>query len=297
VNEMLRKQHQSNDAVNISFNEGILKSLKIDFEEDPRAFRTPSPVKIITHLLSGTGSIGRATPTRTQPVKLENVPVMKPLEPKKTLEPKPSIQTITNPSPQIITTKNSEEEDMSPSQLEAILERYLNALSSCQGRYTSHVLSNRQAPALEDVKDARKAIEDLSVTTAIEQPELQVLFAAFDSFLHVTWQQPMGPIVPAAMWINIQENSEVMPKADFVEFFRTCMTELTPQNRRAFMSIVAILSDLLKASSNDADRGALTAIFAGFLITDLDSRRYIPLLDHVESHMTTLFSGMLLFLI
>ena len=84
----------------------------------------------------------------------------------------------------------------------------------------------------------------------------------------------------------------VLDSADYSTFaqeFKTIVTELTPQNRRAFASIIKLLSDLLEASSNDGDRGVLIASFSEALVLVGNPHDFITLLDRLIDDYENLF--------
>jgi hypothetical protein len=67
------------------------------------------------------------------------------------------------------------------------------------------------------------------------------------------------------------------------------LNELTPQNYRAFNAVVSLLAELLGASGNDGDRGALTVSFAEALIAGENPPDYVMLFDRLVDDYEWLF--------
>lgn len=99
----------------------------------------------------------------------------------------------------------------------------------------------------------------------------------------------MGPLVsPAAL----QRMQSIMDKSDgltFVEQFKAILNEMSPQNRRGFVGLIQLLSDLLDASGSDADRGVLIMSFSEALVLVGNPHDYITLLDRLVEDFETLF--------
>ena len=64
---------------------------------------------------------------------------------------------------------------------------------------------------------------------------------------------------------------------------------MSPQNARALAAVIRLLSELLEASGNDGDRGALTAAFAEVLTEEGDPMQHISLLDRLVDDFGSLF--------
>ena len=84
---------------------------------------------------------------------------------------------------------------------------------------------------------------------------------------------------------RLQSGLDKLSPTAFADEFKAVMGELSPQNRRAFARLVKVLADLLDASGNDADRGALIASFAEAIVLVGRPHDSITLLNRlVEDH-------------
>jgi hypothetical protein len=121
------------------------------------------------------------------------------------------------------------------------------------------------------------------------QSSVDVLFAVFEKFLRVAWKERMGLVLSHAMFVSLQMRSDSMEPADFEEFFRTTFNDLAPQNQRALRTIVNLLAELLDGTSNDGDRGILTAAFAEMLVPAGNANDFISLMDRLVQDIDALF--------
>lgn len=121
------------------------------------------------------------------------------------------------------------------------------------------------------------------------QSSVDVLFAVFEKFLDVAWKERMGPVLSHAMLVSLQMRSDSMYPGEFEEFFRTAFSQLAPQNQRALRAIIRLLAELLDGTSNDGDRGVLTAAFAEILVPVGNANDFISLMDRLVQDIDALF--------
>jgi hypothetical protein len=81
-----------------------------------------------------------------------------------------------------------------------------------------------------------------------------------------------------------------MYPGEFEEFFRTTISDFSPQNQRALRAIIQLLAELLDGTSNDGDRGVLTAAFAEMLVPAGNANDFISLMDRLVQDIEALFA-------
>ncbi|KAK1914539.1 hypothetical protein P3342_010528 [Pyrenophora teres f. teres] len=121
------------------------------------------------------------------------------------------------------------------------------------------------------------------------QSSVDVLFAVFEKFLSVGWKERMGPVLSHATLVSLQMRSDSMHPEDFEEFFRNTFDQIAPPNQRAFRAIIDLLAELLEGTSNDGDRGILTAAFAEMLVPAGNANDFISLMDRLVQDLDALF--------
>ena len=84
----------------------------------------------------------------------------------------------------------------------------------------------------------------------------------------------MGQVMSSHMLDGLQQNALKLFPGDFADYVKMVLGEMAPQNRRAFISVIKLLADLLEGCGNDGDRGALTAAFAELIVTDGEPHDY-----------------------
>jgi hypothetical protein len=80
-----------------------------------------------------------------------------------------------------------------------------------------------------------------------------------------------------------------MPPDEFEEFFKYTFDQLQPPNQRAFRAVINLLAELLDGTSNDGDRGILTAAFAEMLVPAGNANDFISLMDRLVQDIDALF--------
>ena len=274
----------------------ILRAIPIPGKEDVargRNFRPISPVKMLSNLLSGGPTSQPNTPSRPREnTHLTNdFPRMLPPLPSG-LEPKNNNdEVLSNSQARTIQTTVAETRD-SLFLLEDTFATYAMALRSRSGNIVGRVLRGRATADELSVNELYNALlGDPTRVRAAAEVAIDVLFVAFEKFLNVAWKDRMGPLLPGSLRAKMQSGLDTGRPTEFVERFRSSLEEMTPQNRRAFTATIKLLAELLDASGNDGDRGALMASFAEALIVDDSPHDYITLLDRLVEDYDSLFEA------
>ena len=167
---------------------------------------------------------------------------------------------------------------------------YIVALRSRSGNVVGKILRSRAMADELAVNELYNALlEDPSRLQAAAEVSIDVLFAAFEKFLKRAWRERMGPLLPTNVLQNLQATFDSGKPVIFAEQFKRSLEDMSPQNRRVFTSTVNLLAELLDASGNDGDRGALIASFAEALVIDGNPHTYIMLLDRLVDDYDSLF--------
>ncbi|KAF2861819.1 hypothetical protein K470DRAFT_281366 [Piedraia hortae CBS 480.64] len=174
--------------------------------------------------------------------------------------------------------------------LEDTLRTYILALKARKGNIVGRSLKMRGLADELAVNELYNGLlEDANMMVIAAQATVDVLFAAFEKFLNHAWKEQVGQVIPYTMIQSAQSKAELMFPADFDDYFRSVISTLVPQNRRAFKMIMELLADLLDGTGNDGDRGALTAAFAEVLVTDGNPHDFIALIDRFVDDTDTYF--------
>ncbi|KAL8785460.1 MAG: hypothetical protein Q9195_008637 [Heterodermia aff. obscurata] len=296
---MLRVHHQSQSRgiadFSISLHRNILSVLPIPGQEDDsrgRGFRPISPVKLLSNFLNNGLSSQPSTPSKQR----EDYPVMRDIP--RMLPPLPSsLETGDSSGNKLPTTDklatiqaNVTETRDSLALLEDTLATYIVALRSRSGNIVGRVLRSRNAANKLAVNELYNTlVEDPARIQAAAEVPVDVLFVAFENFLKTAWRNRMGPLLASSVLENMQAAFDVGRPVEFAQRFKNSLEEMTPQNRRAFTATVKLLSELLDASGNDGDRGALMASFAEALIQGQAPHDFIALFDRLVEDYDTLF--------
>lgn len=176
--------------------------------------------------------------------------------------------------------------------LEQTLTAYILALRSRSGNIIGRVLQTRhQANTVEVNELYNILIEDAGKIQAAAEVSIDVLFMSFETFITKAWKEQFGPIISPELLQAIQSKFDQHFPGDFDHCFRQCLSGLGPQNHRALTALIKLLAELLDASGNDGDRGALTATFAEILTNSGDPREHISLLDRLVEDFDRIFEG------
>lgn len=174
--------------------------------------------------------------------------------------------------------------------LECTLSCYLLALKARKGNILASVVARRNM--------ADEAAVNLLYNGLLEdtdggheraaQASIDLLFAAFERFMHNAWRDRLGPVIPSPMLSVLHSKMGTLNAFDYDDFEEQQLADLAPQNRRALCAIIATLADLLDGTRNDGDRGALTAAIAETVVCDDDPHHFIPLFDRFVNNQDTL---------
>jgi hypothetical protein len=133
-------------------------------------------------------------------------------------------------------------------------------------------------------------LENPSNLDLAAQSSVDVLFAVFEKFLNIAWKERMGPVLSHATLVSLQMRSDSMYPGEFEDFFRTTVNEFSPQNQRALRAVIQLLAELLDGTSNDGDRGILTAAFAEMIVPAGNANDFISLMDRLVQDIEALFA-------
>ena len=276
----------------------MLNSLKL--KSEPERANTPSewsmgpssPVKLLSSLFGGAissipkknlsstnlSNYSPRTPAPISPTKItrSEVNLQRPME---------SISKINRE------TGDKQTGSRSIADLEQALSTYVLALHSRKGNIVGKVLRGRKTAdqhAVNELNDTLLSRPDDHAVAA--QAAIDVLFSAFEAFLKGAWEEVFGAILPEDMLKVMQDKADQLPLEGFIEYFRSSLTDMAPQNQRAVGKLIKLLTDLLDGASNDSDRGMLTASFAEMLVPKGEyPLHYMGLLDRLVEDRQSLF--------
>ncbi|KAG8628228.1 hypothetical protein KVT40_004101 [Elsinoe batatas] len=289
----------------VTKNRNILESLDLTFaidSPDPavvpkspvKSARPISPVKTLSSFLANKTNTANAQPGRKLESPFTAVPNLRP-KPASQL-PKPGSRDSSRPSSKDESSFVSEpieptKERVNPfKRLEDILSTYLLAVQARKGNVVGRVLKARANADQVQVNELYNSLlEDPNMMVLAAQASVDVLFAAFEKFLHVAWAERLGAIIDKATLVKVQKEAEARFPIDFEAFFLDCFQEMTPQNQRALKGIVKLLAELLEGTGNDGDRGILTAAFTELLVPGEDPHSFISLMDRFVEDIEGLF--------
>ncbi|WEW60966.1 hypothetical protein PRK78_006454 [Emydomyces testavorans] len=250
--------------------ERILASAKVS-----KALRPRSPTKLLSTFLGGQA-------------KEFQLPLREPSSPQKDLSSTPSASKpskVTNGGISIAKETSSELE-----LLEKTFFAYIIAIRSRSGNIVGRTLRARDRADQAAVNELYNVLlNDAGKIQAAAEAPVDVLIVAFETFMAKAWKEKIGPLIPAQSLMLIQSKFDSLFPGDFEDFFRKFLAEMSPQTRRALAGLVKLLAELLDASGNDGDRGALTEVFSEILTEKGDPREYISLLDRLVEDFERLF--------
>ncbi|KAH7394932.1 hypothetical protein DE146DRAFT_658720 [Phaeosphaeria sp. MPI-PUGE-AT-0046c] len=280
----------------LSRNHHILRSLSIKFPESEDGqeskSRPHSPVKMLSSLFGG--SVGREGGTRRlqrNPHTLGDIPRMAP--PTQFTSSRPYSRDGESSRPNS-SNKNVSFNAATPTDSSAKLEETLvNLTLALHARKGNIVGRSVRARAVADelmVNELYNSIlENPSNLDLAAQSSVDVLFAVFEKFLNIAWKERMGPVLSHATLVSLQMRSDSMCPGEFEDFFRTTLNEISAQNQRALRAIIQLLAELLEGTSNDGDRGTLTAAFAEMIVPAGNANDFISLMDRLVQDIEALF--------
>ena len=292
MSNLQRLHHQPQTAesaqAHICFHQKVVETLSMrttSDESQPRRFRPVSPVKALSNFLSNSGK-ELSSHTKPRPVGPLDAPVMAPPV-RSSSHRRPSDEV--NSKVTMVGASSLDGKD-SLAHLEATFTAYIVSLRSRSGNVVGKVLRGRASADELLVNELYNTlVEDPSKLQAAAEVSVDVLFAAFEKFLSKGWQERMGPVLGPQNLRSMQSVLDSSRNGQTVERFKALLMEMTPQNRRAFTAMIKLLSDLLDASGNDGDRGALIATFAEALVVEGNPHSHVSLLDHLVEDFDILF--------
>ncbi|RKF72085.1 putative rho guanine nucleotide exchange factor gef2 [Golovinomyces cichoracearum] len=267
-----------------SFYIKMLKSLQIhDEREKYRSFMPSSPVKLLTNLFNTTPSIsGNKNPKTSSRINFLSLT--------RSDSNKSKISNLEPDTSANVQSDNSERPDNHLIRLEETFSAYTTAIHSRKGNVIGRTLRN-YATTDELAVNAiyNTFIENPYDQRAASEVTIDILFAAFEKYLRMAWKEQMGDVISLQTLDELQLQALRLASGDFSHYVRLILSEMTPQNRRAFISIVKLLADLLDGCGNDGDRGTITAAFAELLVINGNPHDYINLLDRLILDQEKLF--------
>lgn len=293
MGDLVRLQRQPRNAGLVRsymlYNQTILESLPIEKQDEdsqPQRHRPLSPVKMITNLLSGVTLSHPATPMKRRHHKSAtgDVPLLPPPSPSKSITEDPFCSKVTL----VESAPNSQRTPLAL--LEDTFAAYAVALRSRSGNIVGTILRSRASADELAVNELYNTLlEEPGRLQVAAEASIDVLFAAFEKFLKRAWREGMGQLLPTNILQSMQSAFDAGKPVMFKQQVRRSLENMSPQNNRAFAATIKLLLDLLDASGNDGDRGALMASFAEALIFDSHPHDYIMLLDRLVDDYDSLF--------
>lgn len=261
----------------------------------PRGFRPPSPSKLLSNLLGGSQSKDHSSNTKgpSSASLLGEFPKMPP--PRGNLNRANTLPSTfpgkeEEPSKISVVETTASKPENQFGMLEQSFAAYVLALQSRSGNIVGRTLRGRDNVDRSSVNELYNVLlEDPGRIQAAAEVPVDTLFVAFETFMENAWREYMGPTLDSSALKLIQSQFDTMFPRDFDENFRKFLADMSPQNRRALAALVRLLAELLDASGNDGDRGALTAAFAEILTVDGDPMQHISLLDRLVEDFDSLF--------
>lgn len=298
------RNHVKNPALTDAYlmrNLQVLKSLSLQVEEmvedQEGKLRSPSPVKLLSNLFGGSvrGESPRKLQRHQQTSSLSDLARMAPpLQPTRTHSRDGEVSRPTSSSNRSIGfNANASSTSLAGSnKLEETLTSLVLALHARKGNIVGRSVRARTVADEASVNELYNALVENPANIEIAaQASVDVLFAAFDKFLNVGWKEKMGSVLSHPYLVSLQQKSDSMYPGEFEDFFRTTFEDLTLQNQRALRQIIRLLADLLDGTSNDGDRGILTAAFAEMLVPEgMHAIEYISLMDRFVQDIEALFN-------
>ena len=298
--------HPAMTACLLARNVEVLQSINLQFrvEEDEElatpaksTHRSKSPRKFLSNFLSSTGPgsqppafLKKDLPPLPPPGELSrasshNNATQKPLS----RESRPPSKD--QPTPKSMSSMGSTElSNNALNNLEDTLSTFMLALQARKGNIVGRSLKMRRSADELAVNELYNSLlEDANMMVLAAQAPVDVLFAAFEKFLNIAWKEKIGQVLPYQTIQEIQAKAESLFPADFDAYFKSAISNLPPQNQRAFKGIMNLLVDLLDGTGNDGDRGILTAAFAELLVTEGNPHQFIALLDRFVDDLDTYF--------
>ncbi|KAJ6036948.1 hypothetical protein N7540_001227 [Penicillium herquei] len=271
-----------------------------------RGFRPPSPTKLLSNLLGGSrenvptvkqpnsanllGEFPKMPPPRGTLSRSNTLPSQFPGKEKEKEKEKDKDKPETPSKISVVGTPGAQGPDGHLGSLEQTFAAYVLSLQSRSGNILGRMLRARDTADRAPVNELYNILlEDPCRLQAAAEVPVDTLFVAFETFMKNAWKSGMGPVLDKPSLRKLQSQFDTMFPRDFDEQFRMFLADTSPQNRRALAAIIRLLAELLDASGNDGDRGALTMAFAEVLVEDGDPVHHVSLLDRLVEDFDSLF--------
>ncbi|KAJ5713298.1 uncharacterized protein N7483_010479 [Penicillium malachiteum] len=271
-----------------------------------RGFRPPSPTKLLSNLLGGSreniptvkhpnpanllGEFPKMPPPRGTLSRSNTLPSQFPGKEKEKEKEKDKDKSETPSKISVVGTPGAQGPDGHLGSLEQTFAAYVLSLQSRSGNILGRMLRARDTADRAPVNELYNILlEDPCRLQAAAEVPVDTLFVAFETFMKNAWKGGMGPVLDKPSLRKLQSQFDTMFPRDFDEQFRMFLADTSPQNRRALAAIIRLLAELLDASGNDGDRGALTMAFAEVLVEDGDPVHHVSLLDRLVEDFDSLF--------
>lgn len=300
-------QHPPLTSALLSANRKLLRALNVPFDGESMfsKLRPPSPVKLFSSFLgSNNPNTAPGSPSKNRPVLLDRT--------QSQMLP-PRMERMPNMLQKRATvlgvegwngfgdTDNDLEGDASITmanesplkRLEETFEAFVAALKI----FSSSDVDLQPLRELYGVDDA--AVEGF-LENMVHNPKsvrvetdlgVDIVFEAFRRFLRGEWKDGMGPVIGPKGLAELQSKSEELYPGDFEDFFKIFMLDWTPQNKRAFRTIVMLLRAMQGRVQDADDKGLLTKAFTELLVEDADALEFMPLVDRLVEEADSLFNG------
>lgn len=298
VNYLQLRNSVKNPALSEAYllrNRRILKSLKLQLseneEEQGSKSRPPSPVKMLSSLFGASVGAGGSRRLQRNAHTLGEIPRMTPplaLAPARTQSRDGEMSRPDSSGKSVAFNATTQIDSLL--KLEESLANLTLALHARKGNIVGRSVRARSvADELMVSELYNSLLENPSNLDLAGQSSVDVLFAVFDKFLNVAWKERMGPVLTHATFVSLQMRSDSMYPNEFEEFFRATFNDIPTQNQRALRAIMHLLAELLEGTSNDGDRGVLTAAFAEMLVPAGNANDFISLMDRLVQDVEALF--------
>ncbi|KAJ8106620.1 hypothetical protein OPT61_g9415 [Boeremia exigua] len=297
ANYFQQRNHVRNPVLSEAYlfrNQLILQSLRLqmtDVEEwREMKSRPASPVKMLSNIFGA--SVGRDGGSRRLQRNTQTLGDIPRIAPPLQLVPTRT-QSRDGPSSRP-TSSRSGFEELQPvdslTKLEDSLANITMALSARKGNIVGRSVRARVVADELVVNELYNSLLEMpSNLDLASQSSIDVLFAVFDKFLNVAWKERMGPVLSHATFVSLQMRSDSMYPMEFEEYFRATFNNLASHNQRATRVIIQLLAELLDGTSNDGDRGILTAAFAEMMVPAGNANDFISLIDRLVQDIDALF--------
>lgn len=299
-------QHPPLTSALMSANRKLMRASGVPFDGESRfsKLRPPSPVKLFSSFLGNTPSGVPGSPSRNRPLlldrtqgqmlppKMERIPGM--VQKRATvlgIEGWDELEEANDIVEGDVSITMANESPLK--RLEETFEMFVTALRIFSSADVD-LQPLREIYGVDDaeVKEFLEIMVNDPKSVRVETDlGVDIVFEAFRQFLRGEWRDGMGPIIGPKGLAELQSKSEELYPGDFEDFFKIFMLEWTPQNKRAFRTIVMLLRAMQGRVQDADDKGFLTKAFTELLVEDADPLDFMPLVDRLVEEADNLFNG------